>query len=149
MLPMHLIAAIVGSPNSVITLSGEIISAADGSSPYNTTSALRINTDGTIDKGEAIDTDVITWTQIDAATDWIIPNGKASPIYEIRVTGVTGTFTTEAAAVNVWVDLSSSRQWTVDRNGVGTSTVTFTLEIRFASGATLDTGAYSIEADNS
>ncbi|NIN97027.1 MAG: hypothetical protein GTN93_18175, partial [Anaerolineae bacterium] len=73
-------SVMAGNP-AVITVSGETINQPNQTNPKV---SVRFNTDGTIDKG--IGTTVsLTYTQIDAATDWIIPNAAASGFYEVKI----------------------------------------------------------------
>jgi len=120
-----------------LTLSGETVySPSNGSTA---TAGIRVNTDGTIDSLKNA-----TYAQIDSTTDWIVPNSAALSTDEVRVTGVTGTFTSSPGADGTWFDMSVAREWTAP---VGTTITTFTLEVNRAGGATEDTGAYSIESE--
>lgn len=93
-----------------------------------------INADGTVDK-----TDFGGRTQIDSATDWVIPNSVASSDYDVRYTSLTGDpLDVAPAAENVWVDLSVDREF---GNNLGNST--FTIEIREPGGETVASGVYS------
>jgi len=123
-----------------LTLSGETVySPSNGSTA---TAGIRVNTDGTIDSLKNA-----TYAQIDSTTDWIVPNSAALSTDEVRVTGVTGTFTSSPGADGTWFDMSVAREWTVEQATVGTKQTTFTLEVNRAGGATEDTGAYSIESE--
>ena len=107
---------------------------------------LRFNMDGTVDENENLG----GYVQIDPATDWIIPNNLASGQYEVRYTNLTvGAFSAEAAAEDVWIDLSADRQWTISRAILGTSTVTADFQIRRNGGAVLATAEYTLEANSS
>ena len=147
-LPIFLIAGAVGSGGGVVNLAGGTFVSADAISGYNTTSGIRLSQFGDLFKGTAIDTDTVSWVKQSVDTDWIFPHLAGGGQFEVRVTGVTGTFTTAAAANDVWIALSVNRTWTVDRNTAGTSTVSFTLEIRNNGGATLASTAYSIACQN-
>jgi hypothetical protein len=123
-----------------VTLSGETIQ--DGVlDPANATAGIRFNTDGTIDKLVGV-----TYTQIDSATDWIIPNGQASIDFDVRFTAPTGTWTSEAAAVNTWIDLGTNREWYVQQTSPGTNSITCTFEIRDKAGTTVGSGVYLCDA---
>ena len=105
---MSLFFTMLGLSGAKVTLSGESISDIQ-LDPTNATASLRFNTDGTVDK-------VLTGgtTQLDTATDWIIPNGAAGDGtgYEVGYTGTpTDAFTAAAAAEDAWVDLSTARTW--------------------------------------
>lgn len=94
-----------------------------------------------------------TVTQIDAGTDWIVPNTDASSEFECRVTNVvwdagTPGFAAQGAADDVWVDLSTDRTWLVldtDQGGAN-KWVNFTLEIRKNGGSVLASNTYYLRA---
>lgn len=129
----------IGDPLETVTVSGESVTGLKLSG--TATAGIRVNADGTIDKNQNG-----IYSQIDAATDWIIPNGSASSLYEVRVTSVTGSFSNAAAAPNTWINLGSNREWNVIQVGEGSSTASFTLEIRYDGGAVLDSGTYFLTA---
>lgn len=131
-----------GQTFGVVTLSGETIEDRGGSAR---TAGIRFNTDGTVDKLERV-----TYTQIDAATDWIIPNDAALSEYEVRYTGHSGEpFQEFAATENTWIAISAAREWKVINSSGGTTeTANATFEIRRgSSGNALDTGAYTFIAE--
>ncbi len=135
-------AMVAGRIGGLVTLSGETIEDRGGS---GRTAGIRFNTDGTVDKRERND-----YTQIDVATDWIIPNVAATSEYEVRFTGHTGDpFTELAAAENIWIAISTAREWKlVNGSGGSTDTANATFEIRRgSSGAAMDTGAYVFIAE--
>jgi hypothetical protein len=144
---MSLFFLIPGIGGPKVNLSGEA-TVTDASVSRACTAGIRVNSDGTIDK--LINA---TYTQISAATDWIIPNGAASSDYDVRITGVTfntGTvWDSEASPEDVWINLGSDRLWSVDDDSstaVDNHDVSFTIEIRGPGGTTLSSGAYRIEA---
>ena len=95
-----LLLAAVGGGGGTITLSGETISDMVTGSAY-----VQINGDGTVDKYDP------TVSQIDSATDWIIPNAAGNSSYEVKWTltsGDTPTVTNMAVA-NTWYALTSDR----------------------------------------
>ncbi len=131
-----------------VTLSGEII--ADQPTSRTATAGIRFNADGTMDS--LIN---VTYSQIDAATDWIFPNEGASSDFDVRVTNVvwnsaaTG-FDTEAASEDTWIDLGSARTWSIQdttSSAVGNKDVNFDIEIRDNAGTTVATGAYQLIAE--
>ena len=135
----------------LVTVTGASIS--DATSSRTAHASVRINSDGTIDKGLSSAT-VIQYTQLSSTTDWIIPNGSASIDYDVRITNVVWTegssFDAAAAAEDVWIDLGSNREWRISdstSNFLGDKAVSFTVEIRDGSGTTQDTGSYSLTAD--
>jgi hypothetical protein len=133
----------VTAGGAVVQLSGEaFINDFDPSpiSPWDTRSGIRINTDGTIDKylfnGSG-------YTQIDALTDWIIPNASASSSYQVRLDVTSGTPNYVSAATSTWLAMSTNRQWIVRRTTVGNTSWNWTLRIRLDTGAEIDNAIYS------
>ncbi len=147
MLPIVLIQSAMGR-GAVVTLSGENIATVDGVTPYNSQCGIRINTDGTIDSMKILNGGAKVYTQLAAPTDWIAPNAAATSVYEVRVTSVTGTFDAAAAADDVWIAISSNREWSIVKTDAGIETVDFDVEIRYASGAALAAGTYQIHIEN-
>jgi hypothetical protein len=92
-----------------------------------------------------------TWSLFASSTDWIRPDTLAPSDYYIRITNViwsspiTGFFSA-AAIEDTWIDLTSTRAWTVkDTNvgGLGYKDVDFTVEIKKGiAGPTVATGLY-------
>jgi len=104
-------------------------------------SGFRFNSDGTVDENESG-----SYSQIDSATDWIIPNavdGKGS--YEIRAVQNSGdALDAGSDALNTWLALSTDREWF----GLGGSPefdMNLTVDIRLA-GLTLASGTYIANA---
>ena len=113
----------------VVTISGENIWN------FITNSAnLWFNASGIVEKQ-----DFDPRQQIDAATDWIIPNASASSAYDIRLLNLVGTLTTQWAAENVWIDLGTTRNC-----GKASGTADIDVEIRKDGGAALDSGHYQL-----
>jgi hypothetical protein len=131
-------------------LDGHSIVAVDGVSPYNSTAALRVNANGTMEEDESVNGAAPSFSQIDDVTgDWIRPVDDAAN-YFVRYSNVTGTFTTTPGSVNTAIALSSSRTWTLDRDTVGESTVTFDLEILDTDETTVLAGptGYTLSVNN-
>jgi hypothetical protein len=131
----------------VVTVSGESI--AEISAVATTTAGIRVGTDGFITERRGG-----SYFSIDTGTDWIIPHTSASSLYECRITSVSFTvgsgWLVQAAADDIWIDLSANREWSVqDTNSgaAGRKVVSFTLEIRLNGGAVLDSASYTLEAD--
>ena len=138
LLPSH------GGP--IYALSGETI--IDSITSRTATAGVRVNSDGTIDK--LVNT---TYTQIDATTDWVIPNTAADGDHEVRITAVTfnegAGFDVEAEVEDTWIALSANRTWAVvdSTDGpAGDKDVSFTIEIRIF-GTTVVSGSYRLIAD--
>jgi len=129
---------------SVVTLSGENIVSFGIGAVWAT---LWINADGTLWK----QTSDGGSTQIDAATDWIIPNEDADSTYEVRYTNHGGLplyQLGDIAVEDTWVDLSETRMltfvtWTISGEPL---IATFDLEIRKDGGDVLATASYSLSA---
>jgi len=140
---MNVLMMLIGGAHgkAKVTLSG---GAASGTT--NDPVGFRFNTDGTIDKRENG-----SYTQVSTTTDWIIPNTAAATDYEVRVTGLTGdAWDSSPVADGTWTDLSVAREWNIqDTNSTaaGAKSTAWTFEIRKGSGATLDTGSYTADAD--
>lgn len=118
-----MMAALGGHPG-VVNLDGEASIVATG------LAGVRINTDGTIDKN--LDS---TYSQIDAGTDWVIPNSAAGSLFEVRCTLDSGSLLVDAGT-GTWLAMSTNREWGTD------SSATITLALRFAGGPIIDTGQY-------
>ena len=135
-----------GPPAGTVTLSGETIAdAAAGDRLYR--AVLVIRTTGILDKIENV-----TTTQIDAATDWIDPNGDAEEDFEFKYDLDSGAALdgSSTMAENVWTKISShiflEQRWTAG-SGVGGNTSGITVRVRFNGGAEIDTGVYSLQAE--
>lgn len=138
-----LTAILMGGANGTVTLSGESIEAT-AADPQNAIAALRINQDGTVDK--VVNT---VPTQLDAATDWLVPNGFAPDDYEVRFTNLVGDAPgAGGTAEDEWVPLSAGNfSVTLTQASVGSKACSFDIEIRRgSSGAALDSGSYSLSA---
>lgn len=135
-----LMAAMAGESFGIVTVSGEsILSASFGGT---VTAGVRFSSSGIVSKNVNS-----IYTQIDAATDWIIPNSAAPDDYQVRCT-FTGA-TPSGAATNTWLALSTTREWLVTDttdNGVAV-TSTLTIEIRKGTGAVISSGVYSLSAE--
>lgn len=124
----------------VVTLSGESASDTDASVAY---AHITILNDGTVEKQQGAAGQPV---QVDAATDWIIPNNKASASFSVRATSISGD-PLDGAATETWLSLDTSRTWSHTRASTGTDDTTFTLQISNDGGATiLASGSYRITA---
>jgi hypothetical protein len=132
--------------NGIVTLSGETITGTDNTGPtYSASAALVVKADGTLDK---IETGVGT-TQIDAATDWILPNSYGSSDYEVMIHEDSGTLNRPFQdAIDTWISLAGDRDWGVQysSSGTGSKTCTATLSIRKDGGPVIDTAVYVFTA---
>lgn len=139
--------AAASQPGGTVTLSGEL-----GIFGIDTERVgVRFNADGTIDKRIGA-----TYTQIDAITDWIIPNTDAPSLFEVMTNnwvdtgGAGGGFSQVAAAQGVWISLQFNREWNVlaaGPDGADSNAMTFDAHIRWNGGAIIDSGSYSVESN--
>ena len=95
---------------------GGTILAEDFVAPYNTTVAIRFNTDGTVERGTSVDGAAITWV---SHGTWIDPTSAASGDFSVRYTNLVSAgghdFTTKAATEDTWIDLGTQRVWSWNR----------------------------------
>lgn len=130
------------SQGGVFTLSGEtginhfvVLSTA--------TAGVRVNTDGTVDKRRGGD-----YFQIDAATDYVIPNDASKTNVRFRCTNNGSALAGGSAATGSWLDITANREWFVQRSTVGIDTLNIDIEISIDSGSsTHDTGTYTGQAE--
>ncbi len=127
----------------VVTVSGE--NATDIAVNRNARATIVLRQDGTIDKIE--DT---TITQVDAATDWIIPNIAAPSNYQFRYTGLAGDPLdgSTSAAEDVWRaasvgDFFFEQRATADPEDF---TSTITIQVRKGTGPVLDSATFILHA---
>lgn len=67
--------------------------------------------------------------------------------FDIRLVTISGTVSS-GSAVDTWLNLGTTRSWTVTRSAIGSKSFSGTFEIRPAGGgSTIDTAAVSIEAN--
>lgn len=133
---VYLILNALGSPK--VSVSGESVFTGVHASPDPGTAFVRFNTNGTVDGL----VDGVT-SQIDAATDWIIPNAAANGSYEIFCHQNSGTAVTGSAALDTWLALSSARQWGFSSTALNV-TANLTISIRYNGGSTLASGVYDV-----
>ncbi len=128
-----------------VTVSGESIS--DIGVNRDARAAIVVRADGTIDK--IVNTTV---TQIDVATDWIDPNGDASPDYDTRYTGLTGDPLdgSTSLAEDVWGSIGADKffEQRADAGSDDDFSSTITIQVRFQGGSPLDSASYTIAAQN-
>ncbi len=133
-----------GEPAFVVTLSGESISSS-GSGNQEARVEVRVN--GEMFKFE---TDAGS-AQIDASTDWVIPNEASSSAFDVRYLNRTGNaLDTAPAAEDVWVDMSATRLFGYIDTSSSPSTWKsgqIDLQIRKDGGAPLDIGNYQMVAN--
>lgn len=122
--------------SAVVTVSGETIVANE---PEEI--GVRFNSDGTVDANFGATGG--GYVQVDSATDWVIPNSAAPGDYEVMCTVDSGTIDTVASdAVDTWLPLTSTREWSKDT--VGNASLTISVR-KGSSGAAIDSGTYSLQ----
>jgi P pilus assembly chaperone PapD len=135
-------------PTFTFTLSGQQGLTTDGNSPFNTTNAIKIDSNGNMYEGDSLDGAAITYTQIDTATDWVRPTDNPT-IYYARYSNVSGTFTNTPGTVNTAIPITSDLVWSLNRTSSGGEQVDFTLEILDTDQTTvLATGTYRVRCFN-
>lgn len=131
---------------AVVTLSGEasIFDIDFSGPPWNAQSGIRVLTNGTIQKFRL---NIGGYSQIDATTDWIIPNGDASSSYEFKLDVVFNSPNFNSDSTGVWLPITATREWYVQVL-IADTTISYiwTLRVRLGSGSELDNGTYSGEA---
>jgi hypothetical protein len=142
MMPFPIAIAAV-SPSAVVTVSGEIIQSDDPTPE----AGVRFNIGGTIDKNQGT-----SYSQIDAVTDWIIPNAAASKkTYHLRATlNAESGGGNKTGTLNTWLELVTTREWKIERlsgQGAGTSIWDLDIEISDDGGSTtIDTGLFELDS---
>ena len=115
---------------------GVTVSANDGVSPYNSTVGIRFNTDGTVETGSRINGAAIAWVN---GGVWIDPLYVADSSFSVRFTNFDGSgggdWTSEAAADDVWVNLSGQLTWLFTSTILGTDSFSVDWEVRKTAGA--------------
>lgn len=129
---------IIAAAAEKVTLSGESVSDSAVSAAF---ASISFQSNGQVHKTEGV-----TSTQVDSATDWIIPNAAAPGTYEVRLSGRTGTAPT-GPAENTWHALSTTRTWSLTNSSPpSTISCSFTIEIRKGS-TVLASATYSLSAE--
>lgn len=127
--------------SATVTVSGEVITDQTTQSRQHA-AGIRVNSDGTIDK--LVNT---TYTPIDTATDWIIPNSVAPDDYECRFEKDSGTGTVSGDTLDTWHPLTSNREFKLVRaTDANEQQVVGTLRIRKGTGAEIDSASYTFNA---
>jgi hypothetical protein len=124
---------------TVVTLSGEAIddTVLD---PSDATAALRVDADGNV---YSITSGAGT-VQLDSSTDWIRPTTLASVNFEVQATLNSGSLA--GGTTGSWLTLDTDRAWSVAATAPGSQSANLTIEIRYASGPTLASNTYTLNA---
>ena len=87
------------------------------------------------------------WDQDGVTGDvWIDPAAASDGNYYIRANSASPD-TPESGTMDTWLQLNSTRSWSVSELGIGTDSRTFTVDLKYgASGAVLATGTVTIVA---
>ena len=132
-----------GGGSGAVTLSGDTNSAFRfGADCYAYHYA---NSDGTFDEKDNTSSAI----QINASTDWIIPNGDAPGTYRVKYSNMTGDTGSYVGSIStVYAALTSSRYTAVVDTSVfaGGKSITKTLHIDDVT-TEKDTGSYTLTAD--
>lgn len=116
-----LLAAIMGSrPN--VTIPTTFLASAETINPSNPTAQFQLENDGDINATN-------TTNSVVDRGDWISPKQQMSQ-FECRFHVTSGSL--GSGTVDTWLNLGTTRTWTVGRTSDGTTTVVGTLEIGYA-----------------
>lgn len=121
------------APSGTVTVSGETVTSSGSA-------GIRVNTDGTIDSRKGSGP---TYAQIDASTDWIIPNSASGiKTYHVRLDINESNMHASSDSMNTWLEINTAREWWHVSSGL---TRNGTLRVSDDGGSTdLDTGTYSL-----
>ncbi len=142
--------------NPDVNLAGEagILSTDTTTSPWVSTSGIRVNDDGTIDKVTQVNAGSLIFTQIDSATDWIIPNELGDTTYDFQLNSTTSDPNHLSDSIDTWIAMGSGSQssnylqWLRQRTIVGLQSWNWDLRVRKDGGAQIDTGNYTGSNEN-
>lgn len=130
MLPM-LLALNTYFPTLLSGGDGGTVSETDAVSTYDTTVSIRFNTDGTVETGKSTDGAAITWS---SAGTWINDTTRISGNEDVRFTNFNGAgggdWTTEAAADDTWIAITTTRTWSMNSTVFETISFTCDFEVR-------------------
>lgn len=154
---VHILAAVAGAKLFIKLLAGTggTIEVSDATSPYDSNVGIRFNTDGTVEKGTAIDGNLISWS---SHGTWFDPtNALTTPgNYSVRYTnlasGGSHDFTSKAAVEDTWIDISAQRSWVWNETtstALGGNDFTCDFEVRDdVSGLSTALSSYTFRIDN-
>jgi predicted dehydrogenase len=115
-----LMGVLASKPN--VTLASTFTANSDTTSPVNATAQYQLENDGDINATGGTNT-------VTDRGDWLAPKQNMSQ-FECRFHVTSGSLT--SGTVDTWLNLGTTRTWTVTRSTDGTSTVVGTLEIGYA-----------------
>jgi hypothetical protein len=109
---MSLFFLLPGATAGLVTVTGDTISTTD--SPVNELFAgIRVNSTGTLEKitGDSTTVGSADYNQIDAATDWIIPN-SGSIGHHVQLGQNSGsTLEVGSSGLGSWIDVATNPLW--------------------------------------
>jgi hypothetical protein len=73
-------------------------------------------------------------TVSDTSAPWVVP-GDAAPNYDVKATIVSGAVST--GTIGSWLNLGTTRSWTVSQNGAGENSATITVQIAYTGTTTV------------
>ena len=133
---MSFAMAMLMAGGAILTLTGETIESENSAGAI---AGVRINADGTVDQN--IDNQFF---QINADTDWIIPNAAANDSYQVRATVLSGSLS--SGTVDEWLDLDDDRPFSVVATPGNTTTATIRIEIGIG-GTAIVSADFTLTAD--
>jgi len=100
-----------GDDGPVLTVSN--VTVSDGTGP-TAIAGVRYNTTGTVDRNLHG-----SYAQVNASTDWIIPNAAASSAYSIRATLFSSSGPgSRTGTVGSWENLGTNREWKLTSSAI-------------------------------
>lgn len=143
----HIQQVMAALPNTIPNLTNESIDDIDAGSGSGgddvADASVRINSDGTVDS--------ITGTggtvQINADTDWMVPNAYAASYASVvRVKATLQSGDTPTGTVGTALDLTSDQTWTITQTGSGLKSCSLLIEILGTNDQVLASATYDLSA---
>lgn len=113
------LAALAGSGGNRLSISGVTVTS-------NTTSPVQASASYELTNGGDINRVTTLGGTVDIG-DWIAPKAAAGSAYECRATVTAGALS--SGTTGTWLDLGTTRTWTVNQNGGSSSSATLTIDI--------------------
>jgi len=140
---LQLMMQVLSAGAAAVTYTGGDTVHHDVANNNTATAILRVRQDGTVQK-----TVGFTQTQLQALTDWIIPNTGNDNLYEVKFSkGFLDDAPTGGDALDVWHFISQNRtvEYVESTNNTEVK-ATITTRIRYNGGAEIDNGTNSLRA---
>lgn len=131
---MTMVTMSVPGDTGIVSIPATMSASAAATSPASATATFTLNSNGSRNGG--------------SGSTWVTPTGSTiiSGLFEAFVTVTSGSLTSGTSGS--WINLGTTRNWTRQQAGVGSSTCIFTLQIRRASsGVVLGTSTVTLQAD--